>query len=337
MTPRFATFFDGRLANELDATGAGCERLGAVRISRPHTVVRARRRLADVLTTDRPDAVIAHAPWSYGVAAPVLRRLAIPAILWVHDRMSGRPWAERWAALTEPSAVISNSQFTAESIPQVFPRVMPSVVYAPVPAGDSISAEQRRRARAALGVSSDETCVVMTASRLERWKGHRELIDAIAPAPGDWRLWIAGAAQKTGEAEYLAELQALSAERGIADRVQFLGERRDVPQLLRAADVHCQPNHAPEPFGLVFVEALYAGLPSVTTSIGGAMEIVTPECGVLVENGDGAALRDALARLIADGAMRRTLGAAGPRRAAALCDPARQLSQLATVIGTVAA
>jgi glycosyltransferase involved in cell wall biosynthesis len=336
MQPRFATFFDGRLSGELDAIGVGCERLGAVRISRPHTVIRARRRLADVLTADRPNAVIAHAPWSFGLAAPVLRRLAIPAVLWVHDRMSGRTWTERWAGLSEPTAIIANSQFTAESIGRVFSDVPPSVIYAPVPAPPAIDATERRRLRAALGAGND-TCVILMASRLERWKGHRELITALANVTGDWQAWIAGASQKAGEAEYLRELQALCADHGITDRVHFLGERRDVPELMRAADVHCQPNNAPEPFGLAFVEALYASLPVVTTAVGGAMEIVTPQCGVLVPESDLAALRDALSMLVADPAKRRALGAAGPARASALCDPARQLAQLASVVGAVAA
>jgi glycosyltransferase involved in cell wall biosynthesis len=47
----------------------------------------------------------------------------------------------------------------------------------------------------------------------------------------------------------------------IADRVRFAGQRDDVPRLLAAADLHCQPNSSPEPFGVAFVEALAAGLP----------------------------------------------------------------------------
>ena len=67
--------------------------------------------------------------------------------------------------------------------------------------------------------------------------------------------------------------------------MRFLGERRDVAACMRAADIHCQPNTAPEPFGLAFVEALYAGLPVVTTALGGALEILTDACGVLVPAG----------------------------------------------------
>ena len=53
-----------------------------------------------------------------------------------------------------------------------------------------------------------------------------------------------------------------------------------MPALLAAADLFCQPNTAPEPFGLSLVEALQAGLPVVTSGIGGACEIVDASCGV---------------------------------------------------------
>src|SRR5207302_1246255 len=99
--------------------------------------------------------------------------------------------------------------------------------------------------------------------------------------------------------------------------------------LLAAADIHCQPNTGPEPFGITFIEALYAGLPVVTTGIGGALEIVDGSCGILVEPGDPAALAAALGRLIEDRDLRARLGAAGPARAAALCEPRAQLQTLA--------
>jgi glycosyltransferase involved in cell wall biosynthesis len=112
----------------------------------------------------------------------------------------------------------------------------------------------------------------------------------------------------------------------------FLGQRTDVARLLQAADVHCQPNTGAEPFGLAFVEALYAGVPVVTSDLGGATEIVTPACGVLVAPGDTAALTAALQALMDDPARRATLGAAGPARARALCDPDAQMTALERAI-----
>jgi glycosyltransferase involved in cell wall biosynthesis len=104
----------------------------------------------------------------------------------------------------------------------------------------------------------------------------------------------------------------------------------DVARLLAAADIHCQPNTGPEPFGITFIEALYAGLPVVTTAIGGALEIVDGSCGIMIELNDPAALAEALGRLIEDRELRTRLGAAGPARATALCEPRAQLRRSST-------
>ena len=119
---------------------------------------------------------------------------------------------------------------------------------------------------------------------MEAWKGHRLLLEALGRlrhVPG-WVLWVAGGAQRPYEARYLAELEAQATELGIRGRVRFLGQRSDVPRLLRAADIHCQPNLGPEPFGIAFIEALQARLPVVTTAMGGPLEIIDGSCGVLV-------------------------------------------------------
>jgi len=334
MTPSFAVAYDGRLASEIEASGVACRRLGEARMSRPHTILRARRELLGLVERGRVDAVICHSSWMFGLAAPVVRTGGCGLAIWVHDVVSGRPWAERWAGLTVPDVVISNSRYTDASVPALFPSSARSVLYAPLSAGPALDQDARRRLRASLGVH-DDAPVVAIASRLERWKGHEALIDALAATPGNWRLWIAGRPQRGREEAHERSLRERVRAHGLESRVTFLGERRDVPSLLRAADIHCQPNTAPEPFGLAFIEALYAGLPVVTTAIGGALEIVTGDCGVLVEAGDRAALASALGRLVADGSARRRLGSAGPARARALCDPGRQLAALAEIVAGV--
>ena len=128
-----------------------------------------------------------------------------------------------------------------------------------------------------------------------------------------------------------------SAERlGIADRVRFLGHRSDVPVLLNLSDIFCQPNLAPEPFGVSMVEAMAAGLPVVTSAAGGALEIVNESCGVLVPVGDAKALAAALERLIQDSAERERLGRAGPIRASELCDPATQTRRFGALMKELA-
>lgn len=330
MEPLFAVCFDGRLADELEATGAPCRRLGPVRFSQPHTVWLARRHLANALADDSPAAVICHSSWMFAIAAPVVRRAGADLVLWLHDRVSGRPWVERWARRTRPGLVICNSRFTAETVARLFTGVDSVVLYAPV-AGGAENGEGRESIRRSLEAGSEDV-VILLASRLEAWKGHRELLRAASRLHGPWRVWIAGAAQRRHEQAYASELVSLAASVGIADRVTFLGDRRDVPALMRAADVHCQPNTAPEPFGLAFVEALYAARAVVTTDIGGAREIVTRDCGLLVPPGDEPALVSALQSLVTDSSLRRRLGSAGPARARTLCDPSDQLHRLRSLV-----
>src|SRR3989442_10685285 len=119
---------------------------------------------------------------------------------------------------------------------------------------------------------------------------------------------------------------------GIEDRVMFLGQRSDVPRILAAADIHCQPNTGAEPFGITFIEALYAGIPVVTTAMGGAQEIVDDSCGILVPPNDPQALAASLRQLIQDSALRSRLGTAGPIRARQLCDPAAQMARLGELL-----
>lgn len=335
MEPRFAVCFDGRLARELESYGAAPSRLGNVRVSRPHTVLRARRALAELLAADRPDTVICHSAWMFGLAAPIVARCGVRSAVWLHDRVSGRTWVERWAARSTPDVVLCNSRFTAESAPLMFPRRNAQVLYAPVapPVASPAAREQRR---AELGASADDR-VILLAGRFEPWKGHAVLLDALRGIDAPWRLWIAGAAQKPADAAVLAGLRHQCAALHLDERVRFLGHRDDVADLMAAADIHCQPNTGPEPFGLAFVEALYAGLPVITSAMGGALEILDDSCGTLVPAGDRAALRSALQLLIFDVPTRRRLSANGPARAARLCDPARQLSALAGILSTAAA
>jgi glycosyltransferase involved in cell wall biosynthesis len=165
---------------------------------------------------------------------------------------------------------------------------------------------------------------------LERWKGQTLLLSALAQLRDvpNWVCWIAGGSQRPHEAQYLQELQAQAQALGIEERIRFLGQRTDVPHLLVAADIHCQPNISPEPFGIAFVEALYAGLPVVTTAIGGGLEIVDESCGRLVAPDDANALGQVLRSLIMNSSKRAELSSGGLLRARALCEPARQLTQL---------
>src|SRR5262249_9071320 len=233
--------------------------------------------LTRVLQQERVDRVIGHSPWAYALAAPVAAARQTRRFLWVHDALDGRHWTERLARTRTPDLVICNSHYTARAIEGWIGGVPREVVYAPV-SPVARDAATRAEVRREFGAQA-ATIVILQASRFERWKGHAELLRAAATLTGDWRIWIAGGAQRPHEARYETELRRLAGSIPSSERITFLGARTDVARILQGADVLCQPNTAPEPFGLVFVEALSAGVPVVTSDAGGAREIVTPECG----------------------------------------------------------
>ncbi|MEG4172930.1 glycosyltransferase [Microcoleus sp. S13_D1] len=66
------------------------------------------------------------------------------------------------------------------------------------------------------------------------------------------------------------------AELGLEDRVNFLGFRSDIPQLMAICDLVAHTSTAPEPFGRVIVEAMLCGRPIVAAQSGWAIELIEP-------------------------------------------------------------
>jgi glycosyltransferase involved in cell wall biosynthesis len=103
---------------------------------------------------------------------------------------------------------------------------------------------------------------------------------------------------------------AMARQLGLSERVHWLGFRRDVDALMRAADLFVFPSRY-EPFALVILEAMASGLPLITASTVGAAELVTPDCGLIVSDPeDAGALAEALRELSADGPLRQRMGCA---------------------------
>jgi glycosyltransferase involved in cell wall biosynthesis len=328
--PEFALCFTGRLSSELAAAGVPVLMLGEVRVRYPLTLMRARRRLREILSKGSYDAVVCHMAWTQALFGSVARASRVPVAMWQHMASNGRHWLEQWARYAGPDLVICTSDFAAREFSGVFSMVPVDVVHCPVaPPSISYSQSNRDSVRSELTTPANSVVVIHTG-RMEPLKGHRFLMQAasIIKLNSQWIIWFVGGAQRRSEQDYLASLHSTAKELGIADRIRFIGQRNDVSRLLAASDIHCQPNTSPDAFGIGFIEALYAGLPVVTTRLGGAIEIVKDSCGDLVPPNDPIALAAALGRLIGDAKERRRLGDAGPPRARELCDPAQQMDRL---------
>jgi glycosyltransferase involved in cell wall biosynthesis len=323
MIPAFALCFSGPLASTLTAADCAVHLLGEVKARFPWQIFGARRRLRRLLKSGAFSAVICHSSWALALFGSVIAASEAALVFWHHNNATrdNRNLLEWFAGAQAPALAIANSSFTASTLPVLFSRRMPParIIHCPVAPPPCLGAA-RTTTRASHGVT-DSDCVIIQVGRLERWKGHGLHLEALArlrDLPG-WLCWIVGGAST--DPAYAAELEHTTTALGLAGRVRFFGARDDVPTLLAAADVFCQPNLDPEPFGIVFVEALYAGLPVASTRQGGVCEIVSEDCGCLTPPGDAAALADALRSLLTDSARRARLAAAAPARARAVSSP----------------
>jgi glycosyltransferase involved in cell wall biosynthesis len=149
--------------------------------------------------------------------------------------------------------------------------------------------------------------LVLTPARLDAQKGHRVFFEAIPQVPDAVFLLAGEGPEREG-------LEALAAQRGIADRVRFLGRREDIPQLLAACDVFVLPSLY-EGSSLAVLEAMAAGIPIVSSAIGGTDELIEDGgSGLLVAPGDAEGLAAALRRVIGDPGLRESLAARARER-----------------------
>jgi glycosyltransferase involved in cell wall biosynthesis len=149
--------------------------------------------------------------------------------------------------------------------------------------------------------------VVLTVARLDAQKGHEHLLAAAARVPQALFVFA-------GDGEERARLEDLARRLGVADRVRFLGQRGDIPDLLAVCDLFVLPSLF-EGLPLAVLEAMAAGRPVVATAVGGTDEAVLEgESGLLVPPGDPPALAAAITAILDSPRLARRLGDAGRAR-----------------------
>ncbi len=154
--------------------------------------------------------------------------------------------------------------------------------------------------------------LVLAAGRLEPGKGFNEVLSAVAALPAafsDVEVAI------VGDGSLHHDLVKQAASLGLAERVHFLDnlEHDELFALMARADVFALPS-APEGFGLVHLEAMAQGTPTIACSGEGPSTFIEDGIsGRLVASGDATALREALAQLLANPTLAQEIGAAGQR------------------------
>lgn len=151
--------------------------------------------------------------------------------------------------------------------------------------------------------------VIGSVGCLAARKDYATLLDALALLAGRGRAFRA---VLIGDGPERAALESRARGLGLAERVEFLGERKDVEPLLAGLDLFVLSSRE-EGISNALLEAMAAGRPAIATAVGGTPEVLTPGTGWLVPSGSPPALADAIDDALANPAEARRRSEAARR------------------------
>jgi D-inositol-3-phosphate glycosyltransferase len=273
--------------------------------------------------------------WLSGVVALALRaRWGAPVLQMFHtlgrlknavargagEREPALRLAEETRLVREADRVIAATEVERAQLRQLYAAAPERI--ATIPCGvdtDLFRPGDRAAARRALGL--DGGPVLLYVGRLLPIKGLETLFDALACLRGRGRavrLLVVGGDADEPLDDHVASLRARIAHLGLGAAVRFLGPQPQpaLPAYYAAADLTVLPSYY-ESFGMVALEAMACASPVIASRVGGLVSTVRDGVtGLLVPEGDGCALAEAVARLLDDGDLGWRLGREGRRWAA---------------------
>ena len=264
--------------------------------------------LAEVLRELQPLALLAHGFPEHLIGRHAGVRAGVPVLIHVEHNSRERytPWS-RWQSrrlARRSAALVGVSEGVRQSL---LAQGLPAEKTVAIPNGINL-------ARFAEPGGARESGLVMSA-RFARQKDHATLIDAMGLLASRHglrpSLTLAGVGPL--QARVMARVRRLS----LAGQVRFAGHHADMPGLLRSQALYVLATHY-EGMPLALVEAMAAGCACVASDVVGVRGVIEDGVtGLLVPEGDAAALANAVARLLQDPALAERLGAAARLRALA--------------------
>jgi len=273
-------------------------------------------RLRRLLVACRPDAVQTHLTYAHLVGLPAARSAGVPCIGTLHSMLVGGDGNSRRALWWETQVLrrFAGGVLACGAVVErnhrdrLRPRravVVPNATEAVPPA----SAAARLAMRDALELPH-QAAVVLAVGRLAEGKGYDDLLRAFVHVAGEQPSAVLVI---VGNGPLTEHLQDLARRTGIGESVRLLGQRRDIPAIMGAADLYVSASHW-EGLPLAMLEAMSARLPVLVTSVGDVPTVVDEACGVLVPPQDPAALAGAMSTLLREPTRLRLLGEGGQRR-----------------------
>ena len=182
-----------------------------------------------------------------------------------------------------------------------------------------------------LDISTDTPVRIGIFGRLVEWKGQEIFLKAMSELMVlgyKYEALIVGGSSFGGGASYEEKLKKMALDLGINDKIQFLGHRSDIQELMSSCHIICHCSEF-EPFGMVIIEAMMAGRPVIASDLSGPREsIVDRNSGFLVPFGDYMQIAKIIAELVDKPALLKEISAAARIRAENLFDLDKNLACL---------
>lgn len=161
----------------------------------------------------------------------------------------------------------------------------------------------KQQTRIMLGLDPEINYIGIVAT-LRSWKGHIYLLEAFSQLDTpDWKLVI------VGNGPYHGVLNQKAEELGLQERVIFTGQQPNPEDWLRAMDIFCLPSYANEGVPQAILQAMFTGLPVVSTTVGAISEVIADNLtGITVPPKDASILKAALDTLINSRDLSQRLG-----------------------------
>jgi glycosyltransferase involved in cell wall biosynthesis len=297
------------------------------RAIRPHDDIRAYFALRRELAAFNPSVVSTHTSKAGALGRLAARSLGVPATYsphgWTFAEESSRGRRAGYAALERLFAHLPGTIVTVSHdedavgqrarIGRRRPRVTVHNGVADV-------------SNELLACADREPPLIISVARFEAPKDHKTLLCALAQLLDlDVRLQLVGDGPELGAARRLAS------DLSLQDRVEFLGHRHDVADLLSHAQVFALSSRS-ESFPMTVLEAMRARLPVVASNVGGISEaVVDGHTGLLVRIGTAESWADSLKHLLVDRETRSSMGANGRDRYLALFGHDRMLDRVTSL------